>query len=528
MSSAVSRSDPTRLINNTLWNLVGRAAQLGVGLFLTPYLLTHLGQERFGLWALANLLIGYLSLADMGIQSSLVRHIAHSQPDERPLEFSRIISTSFFFYLGASVLSAPLSLWAGPALLRVFQLGGNETVPASLADEAQFVITFVMATLFLSLALAVFSSIPTGLQRMDRANQLVVLTSVGNLIAALVAIEGGWGVRGLVVGMILVKLLVAVVTYAVSLRLFDRMQVSTRHVHWSVWKELFEFGWKIQVARLCELLTFGFDRLLLSAVGGIAALGRYQPAVQVSTQVRMLPHFLVMAALPYASDLSGRADRRALNELYIRGTLYLTFASFAVLGFVAASAPLLTRLWLGPGYDDVALWIRIFSLAYLTTNPLSLGGLISQAIGRPGIQARSALLGTLCTVVFSTTGYWLAGITGLAVGSALAAVVAGAWFFQRLNRVMEIPHRTVVRRAFLAPAAYLLPPAALLALGVEWFPAQETGSALLALALASLSFSVPVLFGISRLDLWNVHAQLAPTAPSSGSPTREGNRSSQL
>lgn len=515
----MSRSDPTRLVNNTLWNLVGRTAQLAVGLFLTPYLLTHLGQERFGLWALANLLIGYLSLADMGIQSSLVRHIAHSQPDEQPLEFCRIISTSFFFYLGAGVLFAPLSLWTGPALLAVFQQWGNETVPASLAGEAEFVITFVMATLFLSLALAVFSSIPNGLQRMDRANQLVVVTAIGNLAAAVVAVENGWGVPGLLVGMIVVKLLVAAVTYAVCLRLFERMQVSPRHVHWSVWKELFEFGWKIQVARLCELLTFGFDRLFLSAVGGVAALGRYQPAVQVSTQTRMLPHFLVMAALPYASDLSARADRRALHELYLRGTLYLTFASFAILGFVAATAPLLTRLWLGPGYDDVALWIRIFSLAYLTTNPLSLGGLISQAIGRPGIQARSAMLGTICNIVLSTTGYRWGGVTGLAAGSALAAVAAGAWFFQRLNRELEIPHGTVVRGSFLAPAAYLLLPAALIALGVESFPVEGTAATLLAVTLAGLIFSLPVLVGISRLKLWNVGAQLAPTAP--GKPVVE-------
>jgi len=80
----LSRSDPSRLVSNTLWNLIGRVSQIFVGLFLTPYLLTNLGQERFGLWALANLLIGYLSLADLGISSSLVRHIAHVQPDENP------------------------------------------------------------------------------------------------------------------------------------------------------------------------------------------------------------------------------------------------------------------------------------------------------------------------------------------------------------------------------------------------------------------------------------------------------------
>lgn len=512
----MSRSDPSRLVRNTLWNLIGRVSQIFVGLFLTPYLLINLGQERFGLWALANLLIGYLSLADLGISSSLVRHIAHVQPDENPTEFSRIVSSSFYFYFGLFLLVAPLSFWAAPVLIWLLQSLGEETIPSSLLDEASFVVTFVIATLFLSLSFAVFSSIPTGLQRMERANQLTMASSVGGLIAAVVAIEGGWGVSGLVVGTMIVKALLALATYFVSLRLFGRLQVMPRHFQWRVWRELFSFGWKIQVSRLCELLTYGFDRLFLSFAGGVAALGRYQPAIQVATQTRMLPQFLVMAALPYASDLSAKQDRRALIELYLRGTLYVAYCSFALMGFVAASAPVLTRLWLGPGYDDVALWIRIFSVAYLVTAPLSLGGLISQAIGRPGLQARSALLGTICTIIFSSTGYWMAEVTGLAAGSALAAVIPGLWFFQRLNDVLEVSTWTVIQRSLSAPAAYLLLPALVLGVAVEQFPAASAGGAMLTLIVAGLVFSGPVLLGMARLDLWNVHAQLASTAPSTG------------
>jgi hypothetical protein len=85
----------------------------------------------------------------------------------------------------------------------------------------------------------------------------------------------------------------------------------------------------------------------------------------------------------------------------------------------------------------------------------------------------------------------------------------------------------VVRRSFLAPAAYLLLPAALIALGVESFPVEGTAATLLALTLAGVIFSLPVLLGISRLKLWNVLGQLAPAAPS-GKPVDDGDLDSGL
>ena len=113
-------------------------------------------------------------------------------------------------------------------------------------------------------------------------------------------------------------------------------------------------------------------------------------------------------------------------------------------------------------------------------------------------------------------GYWVANVTGLATGSALAAVIAGLWFFQRLNDALQISSWTVIRRSLSAPATYLLLPAFVVGVAIEQFPATSAGGAMLVLIVAGLVFSGPVLLGMTRLDLWNVHAQLASTAPSTG------------
>ncbi len=71
----MSLSSPSRLLSNTAWNIIGRFVAVGVSIGLTSYLIANLGTERFGLWALANLLVGYFSLADLGIQASVIIYL---------------------------------------------------------------------------------------------------------------------------------------------------------------------------------------------------------------------------------------------------------------------------------------------------------------------------------------------------------------------------------------------------------------------------------------------------------------------
>lgn len=501
----MSAPSPSLLLRNTVWNGIGRVGTVVIALLLTPYVIARIGQDAFGLWALSNLLVGYLSVADFGIQSSLIRQIAYARPAEEPRQLDRIVSTSVLFYLGLFVLTAPLAYLAAPWITGLF------TVPPELYSDAEFVVALTAVFIFYSIAAAVFTSILPGLQRMDYSNQLTIASSVINLGATVWVLESGGGVRGLVVAGLAVKTFTAGISWVVVRRLYPTFRVSLADYSWDVWKELFSFGWKIQVSRVCELLTFTFDRIFLSVYGGVAALGRYQPAVQVATQTRMLPHLLVIAALPYASELSAMQDRKTLLRLYFRGTLYLTFFAFGILGFVGAAAPFLTTAWLGPGYADVALWIRIFSLGYLFNAPMSLAGLISQAIGRPGIQARSAMIGTVLNCTLAPLGFYFGEITGLTIGATLAVVVATIWFARALHRAMELRTLTVLRECFLRPALWLLAPALVIAGVLQQltaFAATRTDS-ILAIGAAGLAYGAIALLGAARMNLWSIRKHLA-------------------
>src|ERR1700720_4345769 len=76
-----------------------------VGIFLSPYILHHLGDEAFGLWVLIFSITGYYGLFDLGIRSSIIRYVAKYSAKSENDELNRLINTAFFTYSGIGVVT---------------------------------------------------------------------------------------------------------------------------------------------------------------------------------------------------------------------------------------------------------------------------------------------------------------------------------------------------------------------------------------------------------------------------------------
>lgn len=64
------------LASNTLWNLAGYGLPLLVAVFAIPLLIKGLGIDRFGILTLAWMVMGYLSLFDLGLGRALTKLVS--------------------------------------------------------------------------------------------------------------------------------------------------------------------------------------------------------------------------------------------------------------------------------------------------------------------------------------------------------------------------------------------------------------------------------------------------------------------
>jgi len=97
-SPTAAASPFANLVGGTLTRYVLLGLNIGVGLWLMPFTMAHLGQARYGLWMLVASVTSYFSLLDLGYDSGLVRYIAAADARGDVTGVNRVVSTFVYVY----------------------------------------------------------------------------------------------------------------------------------------------------------------------------------------------------------------------------------------------------------------------------------------------------------------------------------------------------------------------------------------------------------------------------------------------
>ena len=89
---------------------MGRFWSFALFFILTPYIINHIGVERFGVWTIVGVLTGYLGLFDLGISTSFVKYIAEYYTHRDFEKINHVVNTGFLFYLVFSFVVIALSM----------------------------------------------------------------------------------------------------------------------------------------------------------------------------------------------------------------------------------------------------------------------------------------------------------------------------------------------------------------------------------------------------------------------------------
>jgi len=90
--------DKREILKNVGSSWFSLGVNVVTGIFLSPFILHHLGDEAFGLWVLIYSVTGYYGLFDLGIRSSIVRYVAKYSATGQQEEMNLLINTALFNY----------------------------------------------------------------------------------------------------------------------------------------------------------------------------------------------------------------------------------------------------------------------------------------------------------------------------------------------------------------------------------------------------------------------------------------------
>ena len=335
-------------------------------------------------------------------------------------------------------------------------------IPSHLHNEAAFVLFIGVIVLGGSSALGVFTAIQSGLQRMDISNKIAVFTTLISALGTIFFIEKGYGLRGLMVNNLMVLIISGSISVIAAFRLIPELKLNIFLVNRKMFRNLLSFGYKMQAARVADVILFQTDRFLIAGFLNVSLVGFYQLGATIIQLARQIPLILISALLPAASEIDAKKDHEKLERLYLRGSKYMIFLSFPVILFVAASAEVLMAIWMGPGFQKSAFVIQILAVGYLVNLIAGVGVTVSIGMGKPEFQMNAAILTMVLNIVMSVPLVIKIGFYGVAYATTVALISGPVYFFIKLHDRLGISTRVFMRKIILMPLAGSIIPALIL------------------------------------------------------------------
>jgi len=442
-------SNPTNLTSgrllarNTVINLGGEALPFLVALFALPVLIRSIGVDRYGVFTLSMIVVGYFGLFDFGLGRAATKLIAEAAASNDEAEIPGLFRISLYLMLAfgavAAVLVAALAPWLVLSVLKI---------PPALRPESMhafyllaFAMPFVISGGSLGGTLSAF-------QRFDLINAVRVPTGIFSYLGPLLVLPFshrlGWLVAILVVG----RLTGWLATFILCMRVIPVLRYKQRPRRAAI-RPMLSFGGWVTVSGVVGPIMVYFDRFLIGAMLSMAAVSYYTVPFQIAGKLWVLPGAMggvIFAA--FSGSFTRDPARAAL--IFERAGRYTALALFPPVLLIVAFAPEGLSLWLGRSFaaHGAAVLRWVAAAAFVNCLAWTPYGLV-QAAHRPDLTAKFHLAEV---PFYLELLYWILpryGIEGAAIAYTARVAADAILLFLAARRLMPLAAFAVKRIGIL-------------------------------------------------------------------------------
>jgi membrane protein EpsK len=428
-----------RIAINSVANVSSHFLRLFISIFLTPFLLSRLGAEVYGIIPLVNSCTSYLVLVSGGIRSSVGRYVTLHIAKGEFREANQYLTTAF------TLLSGLIAAVQLPFIFLVIYFPTLFEIPAGHETEARLVMLMLGLNLFVGI---LFSPLEIGIyakQRFDLRN-LVDLTaqivSFGLVVFAFLYIEAN--IMYLAGSMLFVTLISTVARIAISKRLLPTLRVSPKLFDRTKLKAIGTFSFWVVVSQLAAVLFLNTDYIVINKLLGSALVTEYSLAARWNEMIRAVLTAAVVVIAPTATHMEANRNFEQLRTLLLRGMRIMLILVIPPCVLLCIFSRELLTTWVGVEHLNAipVFWASLVPLA-INLAPLPAFSILT-GMGK----IKSVAIVTLCSAVanlFFSIGLvvWFdLGIMGVALGTSISLSLKNTCFIPMyITRILKMPVR---------------------------------------------------------------------------------------
>lgn len=332
-----------KVSRSILWNVAGTALPLVVGIAVIPTIVSRLGVERFGFLSVIWVVIGYLSLFDLGLSRTLTKVTADRVGSPAEEEIPSLLCTTLVLVVTCGITMTLILAAGSRGVAHLLHVS-----PQMLGDVSNSILWLAVGLPFVMISTVLFGVLE-GFQRF-------AVTSLVRLPLGVLMFLVPFGLvffsphLGPITAMLsAVRIVTAIVLGIIVLRIVPRLRTPAARFRRHQVRQLLTFGGWLTVSNVVGPLLVYFDRFLIATMLGSVAIAFYTVPYDTLNRLLILPTAIQGVLFPAFASLRIKDPGRVAAVFRKSSEKTVLLMLPALLG-VMLLAPQALQLWLGPQF----------------------------------------------------------------------------------------------------------------------------------------------------------------------------------
>jgi O-antigen/teichoic acid export membrane protein len=304
----------------------------------------HLGDERYGIWALVFSLVDYYAIVDFGFRSSVVKYAAHYRATGDLGRLDSLVSTGLVYFTSAAVVVIGAAVLIARNITRLFHI-----LPR---DESAF--RFLTVTVGVGVALAIvfdtFNAVLEAYQRFDITARILILGNGLRATGCFAVIGLGWGLKAMGLCVLGSQIVTYLVAYSALRRLLPGRTFSPWKANLPMLREMLGYGVRTFTANVSLNVLNQAAPVLIGHFLSAAAVGYYVYPVRLLNYSVDLVCRLGLVTGSKAAELIAHGDIKTISRMAILVNRYCLMLFLPLAVYLVIFGRQLLEVWINPAF----------------------------------------------------------------------------------------------------------------------------------------------------------------------------------
>lgn len=382
----------------------------------TPIMLRLLGQEEYGLYSLANSVVGYLSLLSFGFGSTIIRYVTKYRIEGNKSEVEKLYGFFLKLYgvLGLLVMAGGVIISNNVSTIFKQGLSLHEI------DKLKILVLIMAVNIAISFSLSVCSSLIISYERFLYRKIMDIVSTVAVPVVNLIALAQGYASVGMVLGSTVTQCVLGFLSILYCTCNL-KIKPSFVKINTDIIKEMINVSFFHFLGAVVDMLFWATDKVILGMLSSTVAVAVYNMGGTFNNIVMSMTSSISGVLAPKITGMVvSDIPKKEWTALFIKiGRLQFFIIALIISGFTVFGQVFID-LWVGSEYAD-SYWIALLTLFPLCIPLIQSTGLSfvtaqNKHYFRSVVYLIIAILNAIST--YMVTPYW--GGIGAAICSCIS------------------------------------------------------------------------------------------------------------